>query len=247
MPLCPGLCETEETDRVEKNMPNSNLPLRYLSLDEMRRCLTETGSELAADGTWEICVHLAEPEKIFTSLVSVPFAYRKLDESLVAYIVDRLSDLPDDTKFRLIFYLPQDFLETLGPERIHMLLEDYWGDRVRLRRKEEKAALHDFFRAVFWGFVFMLACQIVRWLCQFPSLPTLTQTVSEGLLVLGWVALWNPYDSFFFSWLPARKKRLRIEKLSTVEVRLRAYDFEHLRPIETDASDDAPRSTALPS
>ena len=80
-----------------------------------------------------------------------------------------------------------------------------------------------------WGFVFMLGCQIVRWLANFPDHPTITSTISEGMLVLGWVALWNPYDRLLFSWWPAVKQSRLVRRIAQAQVVFKPSPFPNIR------------------
>ena len=45
------------------------------------------------------------------------------------------------------------------------------------------------------------------------------------MLVLGWVALWNPYDRLLFAWWPALKKRRLVERLAGATLELRVLPF----------------------
>lgn len=189
---------------------------------------------LADDGVWEVRVLLEEPEAIFSSVLRVPLPYRRIDESLVNYVDDQLTYVPKNAPFRLVFYLDNEILLTIGTERLEILVDYYWRERAKLRRKAERNALNEVFRAFLWGVFFMLACQVIRWFATFPDYPTLTQTISEGLLVLGWVALWNPYDSFLFSWWPAHRARRRTEALLGTDVDFRSIEEFSLFPDDGD-------------
>ena len=75
--------------------------------------------------------------------------------------------------------------------------------------------------ALAWGFAFMLVCQIIGVLADFPKHPTLTNTISEGFLVLGWVALWKPFETLLFDWRPSVERTKLHECLAAMPVVLR--------------------------
>ena len=64
----------------------------------------------------------------------------------------------------------------------------------------------------------------------------------EGLLVLGWVALWNPYDRFLFGWLPAVKRRRLVERLLSIEVVVRPMPEELAAALQAGAGQKIRRS-----
>lgn len=93
--------------------------------------------------------------------------------------------------------------------------------RIDKVKRLERRALNDVLKALLWGVVFMLCCQIVRYFADFPTLPTVTSTISEGMLVLGWVALWNPYDRLLFAWSPEVRRRRLLERIASFPLVLR--------------------------
>ena len=99
---------------------------------------------------------------------------------------------------------------------------DIYGDaRLEKLKREEKRALGAPLSALAWGFAFMLVCQIIGVLADFPKHPTLTNTISEGFLVLGWVALWKPFETLLFDWRPSVERTKLHECLAAMPVVLR--------------------------
>lgn len=186
-----------------------------------------------ADGVWEIKIMLASLAGAVETLVPVPLSNVQFDADLVAYVEDHMS-LPKHEPFRMIVYFPVEKTTPEDEAVLSTIMRTYLQERIRKRRSKERAALRSVVGACFWGFMFMLACQIVRWLANFPEYPALTSTLSEGLLVLGWVALWNPYDRLLFSWWPALKQRRLVERIARAEFVFRAgpqapLDFGRMR------------------
>lgn len=74
--------------------------------------------------------------------------------------------------------------------------------------------------ALGYGTAFMLICQILRYTFSFEN-PMLQSSFSEGMLVLGWVALWRSFELMLFSWWPAWRRIRLIHRMSRVAIILR--------------------------
>lgn len=106
-------------------------------------------------------------------------------------------------------------------QNLNKVLNIYGSVRLVKLKREEKRAMGASLSALAWGFAFMLVCQIIGVLADFPEHPTLTNTISEGFLVLGWVALWKPFETLLFDWRPSMERRKLHERLAAMPVVLR--------------------------
>ena len=136
-------------------------------------------------------------------------------------IEDAAGDLPKRAAARIVVYLPIGKIAPGLESRLNAYLGLFRRLRIDKVKRLERRALNDVLKALLWGVVFMLCCQIVRYFADFPSLPTVTSTISEGMLVLGWVALWNPYDRLLFAWRPEVRRRRLLERIASFPLVLR--------------------------
>lgn len=226
--MTPSIQDSE----ASRNLPDD--PALYERLGTTRErfaaLLAPQRAELAGDGVWEIPILLKDIEDAVETLVPLPLPYLNLDSDLVAYVEETVGTLPPKTRLRLVIELPAEKIRPAERELVSAVLSAYFTERMRRRKREERAALKDVGAACLWGFAFMLGCQLVRWIAQFPEHPALTNTISEGLLVLGWVALWNPYDRLLFSWWPAVKRHALVKRIARAGIDLRParWDLDRL-------------------
>lgn len=196
-----------------------------LSRDEVAELLTGRHVRRAEDGVWEVPIVLKSLRDAVETMVPVPLSHVNLNADLVGYVEEEAAEIPKKDPIRLVVLLPEAERAAADDGVLRALMRAYFRERLRRFRAEERQALRSVGAATFWGFVFMLGCQVVRWLANFPEHPTITSTISEGMLVLGWVALWNPYDRLLFTWWPALKKRRLVERLAGATLELRVLPF----------------------
>lgn len=184
------------------------------------------------DGVWEIPLVLEAMQEVVETTVPVPLPYRKLNPDVLAYLEDAVDLLPKGEAARIVVYLPLEKIHPGLEAKVNKCLRIYSEARLAKLRREEKEAKSGVLTALLWGVVFMLACQIIRYFADFPNYPTVTSTISEGLLVLGWVALWDPFDAVLFDWRPSVKRRKRHERLAAFPIELRPLPATILNLIE---------------
>ena len=57
-----------------------------------------------------------------------------------------------------------------------------------------------FVRSLLVGLVFLALCSVLRLLL--PGQDVSAKTLSEGLLIVGWVAMWKPLEILLYEWWP---------------------------------------------
>jgi hypothetical protein len=45
--------------------------------------------------------------------------------------------------------------------------------------------------------------------------------VDEGLLILGWVALWRPTEALLYDWWPLARRRMLLRRLASIPIEVR--------------------------
>lgn len=217
----------DSTSGQEFELPDEAPIYKALGMtkSDLSAFLVRQRARRAPDGVWEIKVVLSNLSDAIETFVPLPLADVQFDTDLVAYVEEQVESIPKKDPFRLTVCLPVDRIDPADETVLRTILQVYLAERIRKRRAQEREALRSVTSACFWGFVFMLGCQVVRLLANFPQYPTLTSTLSEGLLVLGWVALWNPYDRQLFSWWPALKQRRLVERIAQAQFDFKAGSY----------------------
>ena len=71
------------------------------------------------------------------------------------------------------------------------------------------------------GLVFLFLCMSVRELALALGHGTVSQILAEGLLILGWVAMWRPLQILLYEWWPIRHHSRVYAKLAAMPVEVR--------------------------
>lgn len=86
-------------------------------------------------------------------------------------------------------------------------------ERAAIRRRGLKELLV--------GLLFLGACLAVAALLASSSGPSWARTFfSEGLIIVGWIALWHPVDMLFFERLPLLREQRVLRRIQNADVRV---------------------------
>ncbi|MEI7433908.1 MAG: hypothetical protein WCJ93_06635 [Methanomicrobiales archaeon] len=156
--------------------------------------------------------------QLFNSLDPSPFHEKELDPDAEEYIFNAVLDQGKKIPVKMAIYLPRESItETIRESIIlgihnHFIYKSSVSDR-ELRRLFERGRI---VLVIAMGFLFatLLARQILATLEQ--TLPI--RMAQEGLLILGWVTLWEPAYIFIYGWWPIVQKRKIYDKITTMEI-----------------------------
>ena len=54
--------------------------------------------------------------------------------------------------------------------------------------------------------------------------------LSEGLLIIGWVANWRPAEIFLYDWRPMKRQREILDELANMDIHFRIDLQDGIRP-----------------
>jgi hypothetical protein len=167
---------------------------------------------------WLIELRLSNPRQLFNTIDPSPFHEKDLDEAAERYIVGAVEDFPDDASLKLVLHLPEEHRQDEVREQLASALRNYFGWRVQETRRDLSHVLRDGRLTLLIGLSFLVFCTVSRQLAVHYTDGFMTTLLDEGLLIIGWVALWRPIQTFLYDWWPVRRRLRtlrRIVQLST--------------------------------
>lgn len=175
-----------------------------------------------AQGHVLIEVRLSRLAQLFHNLDPAPFREKDLDPDAEAYLVESAEEIGPDLPIALVFELPAAEIaqaEALLPEA----LAHYFTDRALSSRRTLNRLLRDGRTALLIGLGFLGICLITsetinQWGAGLPA-----RVLGEGLLILGWVALWRPLEIFLYEWWPLRRRMNVLRQLARAPVWIRPH------------------------
>lgn len=160
-------------------------------------------------------------DQFFDSLDPAPFHDKDLDHDAEEFIVSWAREYPPDTPLLFVLHLPES-QRGLDPETtVRDAIRNYFTYRASLTGLELRRMLQLGRTSLAVGMLFLVACMGARLLLGSLGDGDLLQIGQEGLLIIGWVAMWRPLEILLYDWWPVRRRRRTYENLSRMQVEVR--------------------------
>ena len=190
--------------------------------DDLGEALEDSGSVIPVTARCaSIEMRLREVSQLFNVLDPGLFGERDLDRSAEAYIVDSLTQLPTSAHYALVIHLDREPARSDEGPAVGDAIRRHFARRTNVLRR----GLHQLIRRglislaiglTFLTIFFVLAETVNRQMGQ-GGLATLLR---EGLLIVGWVAMWKPLEIILYDWWPILGQVRIHDRLSRIRVRL---------------------------
>jgi hypothetical protein len=169
-------------------------------------------------GYWLIEVRLRELRQLFHHLDPAPFREKDLDPAAEAYIEDAVREIGTGQPTRLVVHLPPEERLSEDARTLPEAVSHYFEYRGRHARVELRRLLRRALANLVIGLLFLAACLGLRGPLEAAGVSDL---VTEGLLIIGWVALWRPVEMLLYDWWPLLMDARRFEAIARMPVELR--------------------------
>ncbi|HTN31910.1 MAG TPA: hypothetical protein VL178_13960 [Pseudomonas sp.] len=173
--------------------------------------------------TWQIDLRLDRLQQLADTRDPSPFTRRDLDPDAERYIIDACRELPAQEPLALNLWLPAGELSAEIAERARHTVCFHFAWQTEHSQRRLREHLRMAHRTTLLGLSFMATCMLlVNLIGALDNL--LAQTLAEGLMVIGWVALWRPVEMYLYDWWPLRRESRLLERLSRMPVSLHPLD-----------------------
>jgi len=180
--------------------------------------MTEATSHGPSTTAAKIELNLSRLSQLFNSFDPSPFRERDLDLDAEEYIVSSAEEVPHQRPLSLVILLPEDQLPDAGASGLIEAIHHYFFYREAHERRRLRLLFHDGRIAFVTGVLFLFGCLLLRGLLHSIQDGAVFGILGEGLLIIGWVAMWRPLEIFLYEWVPIRRRCRVFAKLSKIPV-----------------------------
>jgi len=166
-------------------------------------------------------IRLRELRQLFQTLDPAPFHEKDLDAAAEEYLVEACREAGTRRPVRLIVYLPKMEAESEAARILVDSVHHYFDYRASQLRSDIVRLVHYGVVSFAIGVAFLMTCLALRqWLTAPPAIVD-RPIFGEGLLILGWVALWRPTEALLYGWWPLVRRRALLLRLAEIPVEVR--------------------------
>lgn len=195
---------------------------------------------VAATDVHEIAIHLDEIAQLYDVLDPSPFPEKSLNAAVEAYLLDCAGEPPPSQRIELVVTGPP---ETVGASlaiiaaAVHAHFRYLLAQTERRWRRKSRLARG----ATLAGALVLAGAVALRGLiiARFPA-----AALTEGLLVIGWVAIGRPIEHLVFDRVEHRERCARLARLARIPTRFVAQRPPARDALRLDASPAPPGAAA---
>lgn len=167
-------------------------------------------------------IRLQSVRQLFHTLDPAPFHEKDLDEDAAAYLQEACDEAGSRRSLRLVIQLPAPESTSEAARTLADAVNNYFTYRERQLRKDLVRLLRYGAVSLLTGLIFLMACLALR-RALIAHAPLIDQSIAnEGLLILGWVAMWRPIEVLLYEWWPLARRRAVLRRLAVIPVEVRA-------------------------
>jgi hypothetical protein len=170
-----------------------------------------------ASGTRTIELRLQRPAQLLETLDPAPFHEKSLDRDAHRYLLDSALELGSPEGLRVVIHLPR--AESAQAGGVASAIHNHFAFELEQARRGLRRRMRIGRISLAAGLLLLAVCSLVR--SALPeSLGGPAGFLGEGLLILGWVALWRPVDVLLFERWESADERAALARLALAPVEL---------------------------
>lgn len=168
------------------------------------------------NGHWLIELRPGELRGLFHRLDPAPFREKDLDPAVEQYVIEGFRDLGPERKPRIVIHLADTEAGSSDAQSLPIALRRYFDYRAGQAALELRVLIRRGLASLAIGLGFLFTCLWLRRLVQD------NEMLSEGLQIIGWVALWRPVQIFLYDWWPIYRRQRRYRQIAQLPVEVRS-------------------------
>jgi hypothetical protein len=163
-------------------------------------------------------IQLPGIDHIYNPLDPSPYPEKSLDKTIEEYITEGVRDFPLKTDLRLVFYLPIKDMQTEAARKLVQTVQNHF----RYRAAQTKRVMRDTFVggriSLAIGISFLALTLLANLIIAKKPDTVINEIIRNSLLIIGWVAMWQPISIFFYAWRPFRQTLKVYQKICIMEI-----------------------------
>ena len=187
--------------------------------------MTEKATSISSDdrspSSATIELWLSTLQQLFNTFDPSPFHEKDLDRDAEEYIVGAADEIRSAQPIRMVVHLPAEQLPAARSVNLEKAIRHYFAYRLDETHRNMRFHFREGRAALVIGVAFLVACITIRQLAFVVPGGPVARILQEGLLILGWVAMWRPLQLLLYDWWPIRHRARLFARLAETRVELK--------------------------
>jgi hypothetical protein len=156
--------------------------------------------------------------ELYNSFDPAPFHEKELDPEAEEYIYNAVDEFPLKKPTEIMIHLPPAEVSEETEVSLKNAIKNHFSYKKLLSQIELRRLLHQGRTNILIALGFLFICILATQLLSTIEENLIKTLFSEGLLIIGWVAMWEPINTFLYGWWPIVHKRNIYQKIIDMDV-----------------------------
>ena len=170
------------------------------------------------DNTVLIELQLEGILQIANPLDPSPYPEKTLERHIEEYITNAVRDFPLTSSLELVVYLPREDLQKEAAKKLDQTIQNHFRYKAAQTRREMKETFASGRISLAIGISFLALTLLANLMIAKKPDTVINEIIRNSLLIIGWVAMWQPISIFFYAWRPFRQKLKIYQKICAMKV-----------------------------
>lgn len=199
-------------------------------LARIAECRTVGSGDVTSAGkktaTLSVHLRLRQLDQLFDLFDPSEPANRRLSQSAEAYMVDCARGL-GSKQVSLVVHIDPSLHQVVTDADIRAAVRHHFASRGWMARSDLRTLLRRGWISLVIGMAFLISLVVFSEvvLMRLPTGPA-SSIMQEGLLIVGWVAMWRPIEVFLFDWWPMAATQRTLRALAGASVSFRVCQHQ---------------------
>ncbi|MCX7978349.1 MAG: hypothetical protein N2578_05040 [Bdellovibrionaceae bacterium] len=162
-------------------------------------------------------VKVRSSTQLFDARDPAPFRERDLDDDFAEYIITSAEEFSTGTPLKLSILIGESEKNGISRDVIREAIRSHFIYQSELKRLQLKKLFKTAQLFLFVGLITLATCLGTAGLLPTQGSAALT-ILREGIVIVGWVSMWRPFELILFDWYPLYDKLRFLRKLIEIEI-----------------------------
>ncbi len=163
-------------------------------------------------------IRLDSIDRIHDPLDPSRYPERTLDRGVESYITDAVRDFPKKTELELVVYVPEKEMQKEGTKRLVQTIHNHFRYKAAQARREMREIFESGRTGLMGGILLLALVLFVNLTIARTPDSVVNEVLRNSLLVIGWVAMWQPISAFLYEWRPYQRKLKIYRKICRMKI-----------------------------
>ena len=179
----------------------------------------------------ELNIDIKNIDDLLKSNGSIASIEESLSKSIEEYLFKAVKGYPTSQKIKLLIII-KDSQRQWNDEEIASLVHSHFCYKVKETRIYLKEQFRQWGINFFIGILFLILCLIIGGILDKFTYIGMIKIIKESLLIIGWVALWEPVSFILFGWRVINRDKNYYKKLCNVPIEI--VEKSSITPVLTE-------------